>query len=78
MHVDPAQRLRTCDDMVDVAAGHRTMTPLISFTVGQLTPGTGHPLTMTSLSARPYPVDSGSGTMAPFCTADTAGKVTRA
>ncbi|MEU1289964.1 fibronectin type III domain-containing protein [Kitasatospora sp. NPDC005856] len=73
--VDPAQRLLTCD-MVDIAAGHQTTTPLISFNVGQLTPGTSYPLTMTRLSASPYPVDPDNGTMTLLCTADTSGKVT--
>ncbi|MEV0530592.1 fibronectin type III domain-containing protein [Kitasatospora sp. NPDC050463] len=73
--VDQTQRLLTCD-MVDIAAGHQTITPLISFTVGQLTPGTSYPLTMTRLSASPYPSDPNNGTMTLLCTADTAGKVT--
>ncbi|MFJ6378619.1 fibronectin type III domain-containing protein [Kitasatospora sp. NPDC092039] len=73
--VDQAQRLLTCD-MVDIAAGHQTITPLISFTVGRLTPGTGYPLTMTRLSASPYPSDPDNGTMTLVCTADDAGKVT--
>ncbi|MFD4658252.1 fibronectin type III domain-containing protein [Kitasatospora sp. NPDC058444] len=73
--VDTAQRLLTCD-MTDIAAGHQTITPLISFTVGQLTPGTGYPLTMTRLSASPYPSDPNNGTMTLLCTADTSGKVT--
>ncbi|MER7705784.1 fibronectin type III domain-containing protein [Kitasatospora sp. NPDC097605] len=73
--VDAAQRLLTCD-MVDIAAGHQAITPLISFTLGQLTPGTGYPLTITRLSASPYPSDPNNGTMTLLCTADTAGKVT--
>ncbi|MET8545140.1 fibronectin type III domain-containing protein [Kitasatospora sp. NPDC004799] len=73
--VDTAQRLLTCD-MVDIAAGHQTTTPLISFTVGQLTPGTEYPLTMTRLSASPYPSDPNNGTMTQLCTADTSGNVT--
>ncbi|MGW7586457.1 fibronectin type III domain-containing protein [Kitasatospora sp. NPDC054768] len=73
--VDTAQRLLTCD-MTDIAAGHQTITPLISFTVGRLTPGTGYPLTMTRLSASPYPSDPNNGTMTLLCTADTSGEVT--
>lgn len=73
--VDQAQRLLTCD-MVDIASGHQAVTPLISFTVGRLVPGTVYPLTMTRLSASPYPSDPNNGTMTLLCTADTAGKVT--
>ncbi|KJY30826.1 hypothetical protein VR45_26720 [Streptomyces sp. NRRL S-495] len=73
--VDQAQRLLTCD-MVDIASGHQAVTPLISFTVGRLVPGTAYPLTMTRLSASPYPSDPNNGTMTLLCTADTAGKVT--
>ncbi|MFF1904329.1 hypothetical protein [Kitasatospora sp. NPDC058218] len=62
--------------MVDIAAGHQTITPLISFTVGQSIPGTACPLTVTRLSASPYPGDPNNGTMTLLCTADTSGKVT--
>ncbi|MER6361772.1 fibronectin type III domain-containing protein [Kitasatospora sp. NPDC001527] len=73
--VDTAQRLYTCDTGA-IAAGTHRVTPLISFTVGPMTPGTGYPVTVTRLSASPYPSDPNNGTATLVCTADTAGKVT--
>ncbi|MEU3570581.1 fibronectin type III domain-containing protein [Kitasatospora sp. NPDC036755] len=73
--IDTANRVLTCDTGA-LASGHHRTTPLISFSVGALTPGTSYPLTMTRVSASPVASDPNNGTFTLSCTADPAGKVT--
>jgi hypothetical protein len=49
---------------------------VITFTLGQLTPGTSYPVTLTRLSATPYPSDPDDGTATINCVADSSGNVT--
>lgn len=73
--VSTATRTLTCDTGT-IPGGDHKITPLISFALGQLTPGTGYPLTLTRTSASPYPSDPNNGTTTLTCKADTALKVT--
>ncbi|WUH88750.1 fibronectin type III domain-containing protein [Streptomyces sp. NBC_00433] len=73
--VNTASRTLTCDTGA-IPAGTDKITPLISFTVGAMTPGTSHPLTLTRTAASPYPSDPNNGVDTLTCKADTALKVT--
>jgi hypothetical protein len=48
---------------------------LIPFTIGTLTPGTSYPITLTRLSASPYPSDPNDGTATINCVADASGNL---
>ncbi|MEU3460343.1 fibronectin type III domain-containing protein [Streptomyces sp. NPDC006733] len=73
--VNTTNRMLTCDTGT-IAAGTDKITPLISFTLGQLTPGTPYPLTITRTAASPYPSDPHNGTTTLTCAADPALRVT--
>ncbi|MCZ4122347.1 fibronectin type III domain-containing protein [Streptomyces sp. H39-S7] len=73
--INTTSRTLTCDTGA-IPAGTDKITPLISFTVGTMTPGTAHPLTITRTGANPYASDPNNGTTTLMCAADTALKVT--
>ncbi|MFL6114572.1 MAG: hypothetical protein ACJ786_24945, partial [Catenulispora sp.] len=69
--VNTTARTLTCSTGA-IPAGTDKITPLISFTLGPMTPGVGYPVTMTRTAAAPYPNDPNNGTATLVCTADTS------
>lgn len=73
--INTTSRTLTCDTGA-IPSGTDKITPLISFTLGQLIPGTPYALTLTRTAASPYASDPNNGTVTLICTADPALNVT--